>query len=78
MGHLFRLIVLAPILLLQALYVRKVTPRLPEAKGERRGSLKANDNHTNMSVLIIGDSSAAGVGGNEDGESSGGYSPVIA
>ena len=62
MGHLFRLIVLAPILLVQALYVRKVTPRLPEAKGERRGSLKANDNHTNMSVLIIGDSSAAGVG----------------
>lgn len=51
--------VLSPLLLLQGLYVRKVTPRLPEASGDRSGSLGSGPP---LRVLILGDSAAAGVG----------------
>lgn len=51
--------VLSPLLLLQGFYVRKVTPRLPEASGERSGSLGSGPP---LRVLILGDSAAAGVG----------------
>lgn len=51
--------VLSPILLLQAVRLRKRALRLPEASGPRQGSL---GNGPPLSILIVGDSSAAGVG----------------
>jgi lysophospholipase L1-like esterase len=54
---------LSPLLLAQALYTRRRTPRLPEAAGAREGefaSRKARER--SLTLLIIGDSSAAGVG----------------
>jgi lysophospholipase L1-like esterase len=58
---LYRLLVLglSPLLLMQGLYVRKVTPRLPEASGARTGETGSGPA---MRVLILGDSAAAGVG----------------
>lgn len=58
---LFRLALLlfGPLLFLQGKYVRRVTPRLPEAVGEREG--RAGDGPP-LSILILGDSAAAGVG----------------
>ncbi len=50
---------LSPLLLLQGVYVRMVTPRLPEASGERFGQLGLG---TPLRLLILGDSAAAGVG----------------
>jgi lysophospholipase L1-like esterase len=50
---------LAPILLAQGLYVRRVTPRLPEARGERSGLAGTGPP---LRLLIAGDSAAAGVG----------------
>lgn len=58
---LFRLalLLLGPLLYLQGKYVRWVTPRLPEPVGAREGI--AGDGHP-LSLLILGDSAAAGVG----------------
>lgn len=50
---------LAPALLAQALHVRRVTPRLPEADGAREGRCGAGPP---LRLLILGDSAAAGVG----------------
>ena len=50
---------LTPLLLAQALYVRRTTPRLPEPDGERRG---LTGNGRPLRLLILGDSAAAGVG----------------
>jgi lysophospholipase L1-like esterase len=50
---------LAPFLIVQGLYVRFVTPRLPEPEGERSGMYGSG---TPLSLLILGDSAAAGVG----------------
>ena len=50
---------LAPLLVAQALHVRRVTPRLPEAEGERCGQLGTGPA---LRLLILGDSAAAGVG----------------
>lgn len=52
-------VALSPLLLAQALRVRKVALRLPEASGPRSGTVGTG---TPLHVLIIGDSSAAGVG----------------
>lgn len=52
-------IVLGPLLLAQGLYVRRVTPRLPEPCGERSGTCGEGPP---LRLLIIGDSAAAGVG----------------
>lgn len=52
-------IALAPILLLQGLYVRRVTPKLPEPNGERSGVIGSGPH---LRLLILGDSAAAGVG----------------
>lgn len=64
---LFRLalVLLGPLLFLQGKYVRRVTPRLPEAAGQREGS--AGDGSP-LSVLILGDSAAAGVGVADQGQ----------
>jgi lysophospholipase L1-like esterase len=51
--------VLAPLLLAQGFYVRRVTPRLPEAEGPRTGAIGQG---RPLQVLIAGDSAAAGVG----------------
>lgn len=55
----FAKILLGPLLLLQGMHTRRVTPKLPEAEGERDGV--AGDG-TPLRLLIIGDSAAAGVG----------------
>ena len=51
--------ILGPILLLQGLWVRLRTPLLPEADGPRRGRTGAGPG---LRLLVVGDSSAAGVG----------------
>lgn len=53
------LIVLSPLLLMQALWVKWRTPRLPEPDGERSGELGEGKP---LRLLILGDSAAAGVG----------------
>jgi lysophospholipase L1-like esterase len=50
---------LAPLLVVQALATRRRAPLLPEAAGARRGSVGRGDA---LRVLIVGDSSGAGVG----------------
>ncbi len=50
-----------PILLVQGKQVRKRALKLPEAMGDRKGAL-SNPNYPALSILIIGDSAAAGVG----------------
>lgn len=50
---------LLPIIAIQGIKVRKNTPRLPEASGERDGVIGSGKP---LSLLIIGDSAAAGVG----------------
>jgi len=59
MLHGFVCLVLSPLLLAQGLYVRKVTPRLPEAAGVRSGEAGTGPP---LRLLILGDSAAAGVG----------------
>ena len=54
-------VLLAPILIMQGRYVRRVTPRLPEAKGPRSG---VSGRGPKTRLLIVGDSAAAGVGVN--------------
>lgn len=51
---------LSPLLVVQALRTRARVPRLPEATGPRRGT--AGSGAATLRVLIVGDSSAAGVG----------------
>src|SRR5690349_16191596 len=53
-------LVLAPLLVVQALRTRRRLPRLPEASGPRRG--RAGRGGPPLALLIVGDSSAAGVG----------------
>lgn len=52
-------LLLSPLLLAQAIRLRKIALQLPEASGPRTGSL---GNGPSLRLLIIGDSSAAGVG----------------
>ncbi|MEQ9693076.1 SGNH/GDSL hydrolase family protein [Shimia sp. SDUM112013] len=50
---------LIPVLAAQALYVRSIAQKLPEPPGPRQGHAGAGEK---LSLLILGDSSAAGVG----------------
>lgn len=50
---------LAPLLVAQGIYVRRVTPKLPEPPGSRSG---ASGDGQPIKLLILGDSAAAGVG----------------
>lgn len=52
-------LMLSPVLVAQALRTRARLPRLPEPEGERQGVLSTGPR---LRVLIVGDSSAAGVG----------------
>jgi len=58
-------IMLGPVLLMQGVYTRRVTPRLPEAAGERQGLA---GNGEALRLLILGDSAAAGVGASTQAE----------
>jgi lysophospholipase L1-like esterase len=55
-------LLLAPVLLRQGARVRKRTPVLPEAAGDRSGFEGAADCRTPLRLLIVGESTAAGVG----------------
>ncbi|KWF21611.1 SGNH/GDSL hydrolase family protein [Burkholderia pseudomultivorans] len=59
MGYPFATAALGPLLFAQGRYVRRVTPRLPEAAGPRSG--EAGEGPP-LRVLVLGDSAAAGVG----------------
>lgn len=61
---------LGPLLLLQGLYVRRVTPRLPEPDGPRRGEAGQG---APLRLLIAGDSAAAGVGAQDQSEALAGH-----
>ncbi|MDL2286569.1 SGNH/GDSL hydrolase family protein [Desulfococcaceae bacterium OttesenSCG-928-F15] len=52
-------IFLAPVFLLEGLWVRKITPRLPEPEGPRSGKKGSG---AERKIFIMGDSAAAGVG----------------
>jgi lysophospholipase L1-like esterase len=51
---------LGPVLLAQAHWLRRTTPELPEPTGPRRGAVGRGD--PKLRLLVVGDSSAAGVG----------------
>lgn len=53
------ILALSPLLFAQGMYVRRVTPRLPEAPGTRSG---VSGGGPALKLLILGDSAAAGVG----------------
>lgn len=53
------ILVLSPLLLIQGIYVRRTTIRLPEADGARQGE---SGQGNALKILILGDSAAAGVG----------------
>jgi len=53
---------LGPVLLAQARQVRRSALRLPEAAGERCGTVWAPGDDAPLRLLFVGDSSAAGVG----------------
>jgi len=59
MGYQLAAIGLSPLLIAQALHVKRVTPRLPEPSGERSGIAGSGPS---LNLLILGDSAAAGVG----------------
>lgn len=58
-------VALAPLLLVQGLHVRRVTPRLPEPPGPRSGTAGKGPP---VRLLIAGDSAAAGVGARTQAE----------
>lgn len=58
-AYLLAFLCLSPLLITQGIYVRKVTPRLPEPPGKRKGTGGAGPI---LRFLILGDSAAAGVG----------------
>ncbi|GAA6172797.1 SGNH/GDSL hydrolase family protein [Colwellia sp. KU-HH00111] len=56
-------LLISPLLLVQALWVKLTIVRLPEPSGERIGTCElTDDSPPNLKLLIIGDSAAAGVG----------------
>ena len=57
--RLLLLVILSPLLWLQARYVRRTTPRMPEPPGERVGTCGCGPL---IRLLVAGDSGAAGVG----------------
>ena len=59
MLHKIIFILLLPLMFIQGRRVKKNTPKLPEAGGERSGCL--GEGHA-VSLLVLGDSAAAGVG----------------
>ena len=64
------MVVLSPLLICQGIYVRRVTPKLPEADGPRSGEAGSG---APLRVLVLGDSAAAGVGVQTQEEALAGY-----
>jgi lysophospholipase L1-like esterase len=60
MLHLATRLALGPVLLAQAHWLRRTTPELPEPEGPRRGTVGRGE--PKLRLLVVGDSSAAGVG----------------
>jgi lysophospholipase L1-like esterase len=67
---LFTQLVFAPIIITQGRYVKKVTPKLPEATGARSG---CTGQGAPIRLLIVGDSAAAGVGAEHQQQALSGY-----
>lgn len=65
-------IALGPLLLAQGVWTRARTPRLPEAQGPRRGEVGEGEP---LRLLVVGDSSAAGVGVSHQHEALAGHLP---
>jgi lysophospholipase L1-like esterase len=61
MWHEFLKYSLGPVFLAQGAYLRRTVPELPEPAGDRHGRVGPGDQQP-LRVLIVGDSSAAGVG----------------
>ncbi|HFB64176.1 MAG TPA: SGNH/GDSL hydrolase family protein [Aeromonadales bacterium] len=61
MWNILLAILLFPLLLVEALIVKKQTPRLAEAPGKRKGKCDQLDQPA-LKLLFLGDSAAAGVG----------------
>ena len=59
MIYYLAMVLLAPVLVAQGIYVKRVTPRLSEPEGVRFGVFGAGPK---MKLLIVGDSAAVGVG----------------
>lgn len=59
---------LAPLLIWQGRRVRRRTPKLPEAVGDREGCVGQARSGEPLRLLILGDSSAAGVGAHHQGQ----------
>jgi lysophospholipase L1-like esterase len=66
----------APLLVAQGLWVRRVTPVLPEAEGPRTGECAPPGGAPSLRLLILGDSSAAGVGARHQAEALAGRLPA--
>jgi lysophospholipase L1-like esterase len=66
-------LLLSPLLVAQALSARARTPRLPEAAGAREGEVGCG---LRLRLLMLGDSSAAGVGVAEQSQALAGYLPT--
>jgi lysophospholipase L1-like esterase len=58
-------VALSPLMLAQGLYVRRTVPQIPEPEGPRQGE---EGQGPELRLLIVGDSSAAGVGAEYQGE----------
>lgn len=63
-------VALLPLLAAQGVWIRRRVPRLPEAAGERSGSVGEG---ARVRLLIVGDSSAAGVGVERQSQAFAGY-----
>lgn len=64
------IVLMAPVVIFQGIYVRKTTPKLEEPAGERKGVTGQGER---LRLLLLGDSAAAGVGVNEQSEALAGH-----
>lgn len=64
------IVLMAPVVIIQGIYLRKTAPKLEEAAGERKGVTGKGER---LRLLVVGDSAAAGVGVNEQSEALAGH-----
>ena len=65
MRHILSTVLLGPVLVVQGKLARVRTPKLPEPEGIRAGTI---GDGSPLKLLVLGDSSAAGVGANHQSE----------
>lgn len=70
MIYLLSTVFMSPLFYVQGKYVRRVTPQLTEPDGDREGTSGAG---RKLSLLIVGDSAAAGVGVEQQSQALSGY-----